>query len=57
MYLPDEETCFLLYEAESAEAARRTAALAAIAFEQVSEVIGDIQTAEKDGGHPDSGQS
>jgi hypothetical protein len=47
MYLPDEETCFLLYEAESAEAARRTAALAAIAFEQVSEVIGDIQTAEK----------
>jgi hypothetical protein len=47
MYLPDEETCFLLYEAESAEAARRTAALAAIAFEQVSEVIGDTQTAEK----------
>ena len=23
MYLPDEETCFLLYDAESAEAARR----------------------------------
>ena len=46
MYLPDEETCFLLYEAESAEAARRAAALAAIAFERVSEVIGDTRTAD-----------
>jgi hypothetical protein len=46
MYLPDEETCFLLYEAESAEAARRAAALAAIAFERVSEVIGDTLTAD-----------
>ena len=43
MYLPDDETCFVLYEAESAEAARRAAALAAIAFEQVSEVIGDTR--------------
>jgi hypothetical protein len=51
MYLPDDETCFVLYDAESAEAARRAAVLAAIAFEQVSEVIGDTgpgtaQTAE-----------
>jgi hypothetical protein len=46
MYLPDEETCFLLYEAESAEAPRRAAALAAMAFERVSEVIGDTLTAD-----------
>ena len=46
MYLPDEETCFLLYEAESAEAACRAAALASIAFERVSEVIGDTLTAD-----------
>jgi hypothetical protein len=46
MYLPDEETCFLLYEAESAEAARRAAGLAAIGFERVSEVIGDTPAAD-----------
>jgi uncharacterized protein DUF4242 len=46
MYLPDEETCFLLCEAGSAEAARRVAARAAIAFERVSEVIGDTRTAD-----------
>ena len=60
MYLPDDETCFLLYEADSAEAARRAAAFAAIAFEQVSEVIGDggnTDGGNTDGGHPDSGQS
>jgi hypothetical protein len=43
MYLPEDETCFLLYEAESAEAARRAAALADLAFERVSEVIGDTR--------------
>ena len=63
MYVPDDETCFVLYEAESAEAARRAAALAAIAFEQVSEVIGDTRPGNgpdggnTGGGHPDSGQS
>lgn len=46
MYLADEETCFLLYEAESAEATRRAAGLAAIAFERVSEVIGDTLAAD-----------
>ena len=46
MYLPDEETCFLLYEAESAEAARRAAGLAAIGFERVSEVIGNTLAAD-----------
>jgi len=46
MYLPDDEICFLLYEAESAEAPRRAAALAAIAFERVSVVIGDTLAAD-----------
>jgi hypothetical protein len=41
IYLPEDETCFLLYEAESAEVARRAAAFAGVAFERVSEVIGD----------------
>jgi hypothetical protein len=64
MYLPDDETCFLLYEAGSAEAARRAAALAAIAFEQVSEVIGDggdtdayILTADKREGSMSDGSA
>ena len=53
MYLPDDEICFLLYEAESAEAARRAAALAAIAFERVSEVVGDTRPGNgPDNGHP-----
>lgn len=41
IYLPEDETCFLLYEAESAEVARRVAVFADVAFERVSEVIGD----------------
>jgi hypothetical protein len=63
MYVPDDETCFVLYEAESAEAARRAAARAAIGYERVSEVIGDTRPGngsdggDTDGGHPDSGQS
>lgn len=43
MYLPEDETCFLLYEAETAEAARRAAALAAVTVERVSEVVGDTR--------------
>ena len=46
IFVPEDETCFLLYEAESAEAACRAAALASIAFERVSEVIGDTLTAD-----------
>jgi len=64
MYVPDDETCFVLYEAESAESARRAAALAAIAFEQVSEVIGDggntdayILTADKREGSMSDGSA
>jgi hypothetical protein len=43
IYLPEDETCFLLYEAESAEEARRAATLAAVTFERVSEVVGDTR--------------
>ena len=43
IYVPEDETCFLLYEAKSAEAVRRAAALAAVTFERVSEVAGDTQ--------------
>ena len=43
MYLPEDETCFLLYEAETAEAVRRTATLAAVEAERVSEVVGDTR--------------
>jgi hypothetical protein len=43
IYLPEDETCFLLYEAGSAEAARQAAMLAAVTLERVSEVIGDTR--------------
>ena len=52
MYLPEDETSFVLYEAESAEAARRAAALADLTFERVSEVIADTRP----GNGPDNGQ-
>jgi hypothetical protein len=63
MYLPDDETCFVLYEAEASDAARRAAALATIGYERVSEVIGDTRPGngpdggDTDGGHPNSRQS
>ncbi len=41
MFVPEDETCFLLYEAETAESARRAATLAAVEVERVSEVIGE----------------
>lgn len=43
IYVPEDETCFFLYEARSAEAVRRAAALAAVTFERVSEVVGDTR--------------
>ena len=56
MYVPDEETCFVLYEAESAEGARRAAALAAFGFEWVGEVIGDTRPRNgPDGANTDGG--
>jgi len=52
MYLPEDETCFLLYEAESAEAVHRAAVLAAVTFERVSKVVGDTRP----GNGTDNGQ-
>jgi hypothetical protein len=39
IFVPDEETCFLLYEAASADAVREAARRAALPFEQVSEAV------------------
>jgi Protein of unknown function (DUF4242) len=49
MYLPEDETCLLLYEAESAEAVRQAGAMAAVTVERVSEVFGDTRPGN---GHP-----
>lgn len=41
IFVPEDETCFLLYEADSADAVREAAQRAALPFERVSEAIGD----------------
>jgi|SRR5438105_1208466 len=41
IFVPDDETCFLLYEAGSAEAVREAATRAALPFERVSETVAD----------------
>jgi hypothetical protein len=38
MFVPTEETCFVLFEAESAEAVRAAATLAALPCERISAV-------------------
>lgn len=39
IFVPDDETCFLLYEAPSEEAVRAAALRAALTFERVTEVF------------------
>jgi hypothetical protein len=39
IYLPEDETCFLLFEAGSADVVRDAAALAALPFERLAEAI------------------
>jgi hypothetical protein len=41
IFVPDDETCFLLYEAGSVEAVRAAALRAALPFERISLAIGD----------------
>jgi hypothetical protein len=41
VFVPDDETCFYLYEAASAADVREAASRAAIAFDRVSEAIVD----------------
>jgi hypothetical protein len=39
IFVPSEETCFVLFEAESADAVRDAAALAELPYERVSAVL------------------
>jgi Protein of unknown function (DUF4242) len=41
IFVPEDETCFYLYEADSAEAVRQAVGRAALRFERVSEAITD----------------
>ena len=40
IFVPDDETCFLLYEAESVGVVREAARLAGLPFEQIAETKG-----------------
>ena len=40
IFVPDDETCFLLYEAESLGVVREAARLAGLPFEQIAEAKG-----------------
>ena len=39
MYVPEDETCFLIYEGDSADVVRAAAQRAGLAFERVAEVV------------------
>lgn len=39
IFVPDDETCFLLYEADSVEAVREAALRAGLPFERVAEAV------------------
>ena len=41
LFVPDDETCFLLYEADSAEAVREAATRAELQFDRISEAVGE----------------
>jgi hypothetical protein len=41
IFVPDDETCFFLYQAASAEAVHEAARRAALPFERVSEAVAD----------------
>jgi hypothetical protein len=45
--LPDEETCFYLFRAESAEAVLEAATRAGLAFERVVEALADDSTVDE----------
>ena len=46
LFVPDDETCFLLYEAGSADAVRETLRRAGLAFERVAEAVTGPTTAD-----------
>jgi hypothetical protein len=41
--VPEDETCLLLFEAESIDAVRETARRAALSFEHIGEVASDVR--------------
>jgi Protein of unknown function (DUF4242) len=45
IFVPDDESCFLLFEAAAADHVREAARLAALPFEHVSEVVADSTVA------------
>lgn len=50
IFVPEDETCLLLYEADSADVVREAARRAGVSFERVAEAV--AKAAEEDGGPP-----
>ncbi len=46
IFVPEEETCFFLYEAVSADAVREAAQRAALPFERISEAVAQSKGGE-----------
>jgi hypothetical protein len=46
IFVPEDETCFFLYEADSAEVVREAARRAGLASEHVSEALGERKEEE-----------
>jgi hypothetical protein len=46
IFVAEDETCFLLYEAASADAVRRAAERAGLPFEHLAEVVAESNTEE-----------
>ena len=56
IFVPEDETCFLLVEAATAEAVRETARRAAVRYERVAETSADLDEAPSPrGAHPMNG--
>jgi Protein of unknown function (DUF4242) len=43
IFVPDDEICFYLYEARSADGVREAASRAALAFERITEAVGETE--------------
>jgi hypothetical protein len=46
IHIPEDETCFLLYQAASADAVRTAAGRAGLPFDHVAEVVAESNTEE-----------
>jgi hypothetical protein len=47
IFVPEDETCFFLYQAVSADAVREAARRAALPFERVSEAVAEAKGVEQ----------